>query len=79
LVVLGCIGRLGRIGSTWLLVGVRVAALRSRASDADQQGKSGKGEVTQDHILKLKHPSTHRFPDLLPARGTPRPVLMPFK
>jgi hypothetical protein len=30
--------------------------------------------------LKLKHPSTHTFPDLLPARGRSwRAGLMPFK
>jgi hypothetical protein len=25
--------------------------------------------VAKNRILKLKHPSTHRFPDLLSARG----------
>jgi hypothetical protein len=25
--------------------------------------------VARNRILKLKHPSTHRFPDLLPAHG----------
>lgn len=69
LIVLGRIGGLRRIGGSRFLVGVSVAALRGRAANADQQGKSGKGEVTQNRILKLKHPSTHRFPDLLPIRA----------
>jgi hypothetical protein len=25
--------------------------------------------VAQNRILKLKHTSTHKFPDLLPSRG----------
>jgi hypothetical protein len=25
--------------------------------------------VTQNRTLNLKHPSTHKFPDLFPARG----------
>ena len=48
-----------------------VAALGKRAAETDQEGKPGDGEVAQDRILKLKHPSTHKFPDLLPARSQP--------
>jgi len=29
--------------------------------------------------LKLKHPSTHKIPDVLPARGPRWLVVMPFK
>jgi hypothetical protein len=35
--------------------------------------------VAQNRILKLKHPSTHKIPDVLPAFGSRRPILMPFK
>jgi hypothetical protein len=48
--------------------------LGNRAADTDQDGESRHGEVAQKHgevaqnrILKLKHPSTHKFPELLPA------------
>ncbi|MDO9060762.1 MAG: hypothetical protein Q7U92_17310, partial [Bradyrhizobium sp.] len=41
------------------------------AADADQKGKPGNGEMAQNRTLKLKHTSTHRFPDLLPV---PRPA-----
>ena len=57
-------GRFGRILST------KVAALGEGASGADQQRQSGCGNATQNRILELKHPSTHKVPDLLPARGT---------
>ncbi len=71
LVVLGGLGRLGRVcrpGLAGLVLGVGIAALGEGASDTDQQCKPGDGEVAQDRTLKLKHPSTHKFPDLLPAR-----------
>jgi len=71
LIVLGRIGRWGRICRrrlARLILGAKVAALGDRSSDTDQECKPGDGEVTQDRILKLKHPSTHRFPDFfLPA------------
>jgi hypothetical protein len=36
--------------------------------------------MAQNRTLKLKHPSTHRFPDLFPFRGQPgRAGLMPSK
>ena len=41
------------------------------ASDTDQECKPGDGEVAQNRILKLKHTSTHKFPDFVPARGQP--------
>jgi hypothetical protein len=34
------------------------------AADTEQQCKPGNGEVTQNRILNLEHPSTHKFPDL---------------
>jgi hypothetical protein len=41
--------------------------------------KSGNGEVAQNRILKLKHPSTHKIPDVLPARSPRWLVVMPSK
>ena len=36
--------------------------------------------MAQNRILKLKHPSTHKFPDLfLPAASSDAAGLMPFK
>jgi len=72
LIILGCIGGSGRICRcrfARLVLGAKVAALRDRAADPDQKCKPGDGEMAQNHILKLKHPSTHKFPDLFPARG----------
>jgi len=43
--------------------------LSDGASDTDQEGEPGHGEKAQNRILKLKHPSTHKFPELLPACG----------
>src|SRR6202021_386176 len=45
----------------------------------NQEGKAGNGEVAQNRSLKLKHTSTHRFPDKLPTCGQPGHAgLMPF-
>jgi hypothetical protein len=41
--------------------------LGKSASEPDQECKPGYGEVARNRILKLKHPSTHKFPELLPA------------
>ena len=41
------------------------------SADAEQESEPGGGEMGQNRILKLKHPSTHGFPDLLPARSRP--------
>jgi hypothetical protein len=71
LVVLGGIGGCGRRRFAGLVLGVNVAALGERATDTEQKGKPGSGEMGQNRILKLNHPSTHRFPDLLPARSRP--------
>jgi hypothetical protein len=83
LIVPGRIGRWGRICRrrfARLILGAKVAALGKRASDTDQQCKPGDGEVAQDRILKLKHTSTHKFPDLFAARSLPgRAGLMPSK
>jgi hypothetical protein len=72
LIVPGCVGRRGRIRSrrfSGLVLGTSIAALSRGTSKADQQCEPGDGEVAQNRILKLKHPSTHEFPDLFPARG----------
>jgi hypothetical protein len=70
LIFLGGFGGLGRIRCPWLLIlGVRLATLGNSASDTDQEGEPGDGKVTHERVLKLKHPSTHKFPDLLLARG----------
>jgi len=71
LIFLGRVGGLGRI-RRWLailILGVRLATLGNGASDTDQEGETGDGKVTHERVLKLKHPSTHKFPDLLLARG----------
>ena len=62
----GGVGRLGRIRRCFagLFLGVRLAALGGGSSGTDQEGKPGDGEVAQNRILKLKHTSTHKFPDL---------------
>ena len=79
LAVLGGIGGIGG-GFTRRVLGGRIAALGGGASDTDQDGNPGNGEAAQNQVLKLKHPSTHAFPDLLPARGRSwRAGLMPFK
>ena len=72
LVVLGGLGRLRRVcrpGLAGLVLGVGIAALGEGTSDTDQQCKPRNGEVAQDRTLKLKHPLTHKVPDLLPARA----------
>ena len=60
LIILGTVRSGG--GSLTLILRGRVAAL-GKSSRAEQEGKRGNGEVTQDHMLNLKHPSTHTFPD----------------
>ena len=66
-----------------LILGMGVAALGKGASGRDRPyksgNKSGNGEMAQNRILKLKHPSTHKIPDVLPARGPRWLVVMPFK
>ena len=72
LIFLGGVGGLGRISGprlAVLILGVNVAALGKGASDTDQQDEPGDGKVAHERMLKLKHPSTHKFPDLLLARG----------
>jgi hypothetical protein len=65
---------------------VGVAALGESAASAGGKGNGGDEpgncEVTQDCILKLKHSTTHKFPDdCLPAaaliRNLPDPQLNP--
>jgi len=63
LAVLGRIGRCGRICGRFarLILG---AALGERAANTDQKCEPGDGEVAQNRKLKLKHPSTHKFPEM---------------
>ena len=81
LIVLGRIGWLRRVCRfAGLVLGARIPALGDRASDADQQGKAGDGEVAQNRTLKLKHTSAHKIPDyscLRPQTDAAR--LLPFK
>src|SRR5438874_819977 len=66
LTILGRIGWLSRIGGggfTRLILGTAVTTLGQRASKAYQQYKNRAGEVAQNQILELRHPSTHKFPD----------------
>ena len=54
-----------RYSHHWEKLGV--AALGKGVSGTDRPcksgDKSGNGEMAQNRILKLKHPSTHKFPD----------------
>jgi hypothetical protein len=84
LIVLGGIGGLARIaGFCRLFRGMGIAALGKRAPGTERPSKSGNksgnGEMAQNRILKLKHPSTHKFPDVLAARGARWLVLLPSK
>jgi hypothetical protein len=51
--------------------------LAKSAANAGRQGdpgnETGKSEVAQNRVLKLKHSTTHKFPDLLPACGRSGP------
>ena len=72
LIFLGGVGALRWVSGPRLAVlvlGVNVTALGKGASDTDQQDEPGDGKVAHERMLKLKHPSTHKFPDLLLARG----------
>ena len=72
LIFLGCVGGLSRIRCARfavLILGVNVAALGKGASHTDQEGEPRDGEVAHERMLKLKHPTTHKFPDMLLARG----------
>ena len=40
-------------------------SLGGGAGNSDHEGKAGEGEVAQNRIPKLEHPSTHRIPDKL--------------
>jgi hypothetical protein len=70
-----CRGRLAR-----LVLAAKVAALGEGASETDQQRESGCGNATQDRILELEHPLTHKVPDFVAClRHTVARPLMPFK
>ena len=63
LIVLGDVGRGRGRRLAGLVLGLGIAALGGGGADTDQQCKPGGGEVTQNRISKLEHPSTHKFPD----------------
>jgi hypothetical protein len=76
LIVLGGIGwGSGICRFRRLILGAKVAALGNRASDPDQKCKPGDGEVAQNRVFKLKHPTTHEFPDLFLVRSKPGRVV----
>jgi hypothetical protein len=80
LIFLGGISRGRRRRFALLILGAGISALANSTSDAEQEDEPGDGEVAQNRVLKLKHPSTHKFPDLLFARGQPDHAgLMPPK
>jgi hypothetical protein len=59
------------------LVGVcRRPALGQRAAQAEHQGQSGSNEIAQNRKPTLKHPLTHKFPDLVPAQAVPAKILV---
>jgi len=66
---LNILGGIGGISCRRLARLVLSAALGKSASDTDQKCERGDGEVAQNRKLKLKQPSTHKFPELLPACG----------
>jgi len=71
-IVLGHVRRRDRIGCrrlAGLIGGLEVAAMGESASDPEREDKPGNGEVTQNRIFQQKPTSTHKFPDLFPARG----------
>jgi hypothetical protein len=53
--------------------------LGERAANTDQKCEPGDGEVAQNRKLKLKHPSTHKFPEMLPVASPKRAGLMTIK
>jgi hypothetical protein len=50
--------------------------LGQRATQAEHQGHSGSNEIAQNHKPTLKHPLTHKFPDLVPAQAVPAKILV---
>jgi hypothetical protein len=83
LTVLGHISgrrRISRGGFARLILGAKVAALGKGASETDQQRDCGCGNATQNRILELEHPLTHKVPDFVAwRRHTLARPLMPFK
>jgi hypothetical protein len=76
LAVPGRVRRIGR-GFAGSILGGRRSTLSDGGANADHKCQPGDGEETQDRNLKLKHPLTHKFPELVPAHVFPQP--MPFK
>jgi hypothetical protein len=80
LTVFGHISRTCHSRLAGLILGAKVAALREGVSETDQQRESGCGNATQNRILELEHPLTHKVPDFAAClRHTLARPLMPFK
>jgi hypothetical protein len=60
-----------------------VAALGQCVTHAGRQGhcgsKPGNGEAAQKRVLKLKHPTTHKFPDSCLPVASPKPYHDPYR
>jgi hypothetical protein len=54
----------------------RCPALGHRAAQAEHQGQSGSNQIAQNLKPTLKHPLTHKFPDLVPAQVVPAKILV---
>jgi hypothetical protein len=73
---LAVFGGISRIccGRLVLILGTKIAALRDRATDAEQQREAGNGKATQKRLVESEQHSTHKVPRLLLAATTwPRP------
>lgn len=71
LTVFGAVGSICRAprGRLVLILGSKIAALRDRSADAEQQGEAGNGKTTQQRFLKPKQHSTHESPPTLARRN----------
>lgn len=67
LTVFGAVGSICRVprGRLVLILGSKIAALRDRSADAEQQDEAGNGKTTQQRLLEPKQHSTHESPPTL--------------
>ena len=80
LAVLGGIGRSGGCRRLGLVLGAKIAALRNRSTNAEQQGKPGDGKTTENRFMESKQHSTHKVPDsCCPQAATLTRCQMPLK
>lgn len=70
--VLGAVSSICPIscGRLVLVLGSKIAALRDRPADAEQQGAAGNGKATPQRFFKSKQHSTHESPPTLGRRTT---------